>query len=131
MGASLDVDGCALPVRLRDLSLQPALGQLALRLLRDFGNKRAAMNDSLRREGLTEEDLWQPGITEVLTTSSTEEEIRRYRQKLQFRADFLEAALEETLLELEALCQARSLHADETAVAAAGDVNDPAPGKRH
>lgn len=129
MGASLDVDSCALPVTLKDLSLQPALRQLALRLLRDFGNKRAAISEALRREDLTEEDLWKPGVSEALTSSSTEDEIRRYRLKLQFRADFLEAALEETLLELEGLSEARPLHANEPAV---GDTADsPAPVQDH
>ena len=39
--------------------------------------------------------------TEELTTSSTLEEITRYYQQLENRVDWLEAALEETLLEME------------------------------
>lgn len=38
---------------------------------------------------------------EELTTSSTLEEINRYYQQLENRVDWLEAALEETLLEME------------------------------
>lgn len=56
------------------------------------------------------EDLWKqlPGAS--LTSSSTAEEIGRYRDRLQFRATLLEALLEETLHELDLL--ARAIPAD-------------------
>jgi hypothetical protein len=90
------------------LALEPGLKQLALKLWRDFQTGRVSVEKSLQGAGLEKEDLWKPGISETLTTSSTNDEISRYRQKLQYRADFLEAALEETLLQLEGLENYRS-----------------------
>ena len=43
---------------------------------------------------------------EQITSSSTPEEIARYRRQLENRADWLEAALEETLMELDRIGQA-------------------------
>lgn len=130
MGVSLDDDGSPLPVTLKELYLQPALMQLTLRLLEDFGAKRAEVGENLHKAGLTEADLWKPGITETLSTSSTPDEIDRYRLKLRFRADFLEAALEETLLELEELDQAKSTSVD-TPAEAAGKADNHTRGDGH
>jgi hypothetical protein len=107
-GAKLDESGEPLPVKFNELALDPGLKQLALKLWRDFQTGRGSVEKSLQGAGLDKEDLWKPGITETLTTSSTKGEIARFRQKLQFRADFLEAALEETLLQLEGLEQHHS-----------------------
>ncbi len=104
-GAKLDESGEPLPVKINELAFDPGLKQLALKLWRDFQTGRVSVEKSLQGAGLDKEDLWKPGITETLTTSSTTDEIARYRQKLQFRADFLESALEETLLQLEGLEQ--------------------------
>jgi hypothetical protein len=58
--------------------------------------------------GFTIDDLWAAGVTETLSTSSTPDEIRRYRQKLLFRANLLEAILWETVAELRQLDGAES-----------------------
>lgn len=130
MGVSLDDDGSPLPVTLKELYLQPALMQLTLRLLEDFGAKRAEVGENLHKAGLTEADLWKPGISETLSTSSTPDEIARYRLKLRFRADFLEAALEETILELEELDQAKSTFAG-TPAGTAGEADNHSRGDGH
>ena len=57
----------------------------------------------MEREGFTIDDIWAAGVTEVLSTSSTPDEIRRYKQKLLFRANLLEAILSETVAELRRL----------------------------
>ncbi|MGF1641568.1 MAG: hypothetical protein ACFCUO_11525 [Rhodospirillales bacterium] len=102
-GAKLDESGEPLPVRFSELSFDPGLKQLAAKLWRDFQGGRASVEKAIEGAGLGKEDLWKPGISETLTTSSSPDEIARYRQKLQFRADFLEAALEETLVQIEGL----------------------------
>lgn len=57
--------------------------------------------------------------TEELTTSSTLEEIARYYQQLETRADWLEAALQETLLEMERVGRFK------LAAGEAGDIQEP------
>lgn len=103
MGASLDETGEAVLLTLQEISARPALQHLALRLFNDFRSRRAAIRESLRNEGLSEADLWAPGVSESVSAESSDEDIRRYRLKLQYRADFLKAALEETLQELDAV----------------------------
>lgn len=56
---------------------------------------------------------------EELTTSSTLEEIARYYQQLENRADWLEAALQETLLEMERVSRFK------LAAGEARDVREP------
>jgi hypothetical protein len=48
-------------------------------------------------------EWWGAGLMEAVPTSSTAEEIARYRNKLMYRADSLEAALDATLTEIERL----------------------------
>jgi hypothetical protein len=57
----------------------------------------------MEREGLTPTDLWAPGTTELMPTASTSDDMRRYKQKLLFRANILEAMLMETVQELKRL----------------------------
>ena len=57
--------------------------------------------------------------TEELSTSSTLEDIARYYQQLESRADWLEAALEETLLEMERVSRFK------LAASAAGEAGEP------
>lgn len=57
----------------------------------------------MEREGFTIDDIWAAGVYETLSTSSTPDEIRRYKQKLLFRANLLEAILSETVAELRRL----------------------------
>lgn len=55
----------------------------------------------LERDGMTMEDIWATGITELLPTSCTLDEVQRYKRKLLFRANVLEAILTETVTELK------------------------------
>lgn len=85
--------------------------EFTLSLWRQFQATRTlnAQTRELEQEGLAAADLWEPGITEFLPTSSTPEQMRRYKQKLLFRANFLEAALTETVAELKKLDHAKPL----------------------
>ena len=58
---------------------------------------------SIERAGLTLDEVWTVGLREVWTTSSTADEMRRYRQKMLFRANLLEAILSETVADLRRL----------------------------
>jgi hypothetical protein len=62
--------------------------------------------------GFTIDDIWAAGVTEILSTSSTPDEIRRYRQKVLFRANLLEALLWETIAELRHLDSVESAPAE-------------------
>ena len=57
----------------------------------------------IERAGLTADEVWMAGITEMQPTASTPDELRRYRQKLLFRANLLEAILTETVADLHRL----------------------------
>lgn len=107
LGARADPDGEPLGVDLRDLRFDREVRQLAWRLWRDYQKSVRVQPQALVDAGLSPVELWQPGITESLETCSTEDELRRYRQKLRFRADFLEIMLEETLTEMEKADRAR------------------------
>jgi hypothetical protein len=63
----------------------------------------------LQEQGLTSADLWEPGVVEFLPTNSTPEQVRRYKQKLLFRARLLEAVLTETVAELKWLDRLRPI----------------------
>ena len=58
---------------------------------------------AIERAGLTIDEVWTVGITDIRSTSSTPDELRRYQQKLLFRANLLEAILSETVAELHRL----------------------------
>lgn len=81
------------------------LQQLALDLWRDYlersGLGKEKLGEILDREDLKPADLWAPGLSETITVGSTEDEVRRYRKKLEFRAEVLSGLLRETLGELE------------------------------
>jgi hypothetical protein len=79
----------------------PKIRDLGLRLWRQFSGAGAMSERELNEAGITFGDLWKPGVTESVTTSSTAEEIARYRKTLEYRAKFLEALLEETLADIE------------------------------
>ena len=92
---------------LLNLLKDPQLRTMAVELWRNFqlgsaGAKRAHAEG----EGAPA-DLWDFQAAESVTTSSSAEEIERYRTKLLFRADWLEATLEATLNEVERLSQFR------------------------
>jgi hypothetical protein len=90
---------------LRTLLHDPKIRDLGLRLWRQFSGMEASSERDLSEAGLSFTDLWKPGVTEQVTTSSTAEEIARYRKTLTYRAKFLEAVLEETLADLERIDQ--------------------------
>jgi hypothetical protein len=58
---------------------------------------------AIERAGLTIDEVWTVGITDIQSTSSTPDELRRYQQKLLFRANLLEAILSETVADLQRL----------------------------
>ena len=58
---------------------------------------------AIERAGLTADEVWTAGLAEMRTTSSTADEIRRYRQKVLFRANLLEAIFTETIADLRRL----------------------------
>ncbi len=100
MGGRLGEDGDIAGLRLADLVADPDLKAMGLTLWRQM-TARKPVAQRIEEAGLTVTDLFAPGMTEFVTTSSTAEELARYRQKLAFRADLLEKLLEETLAELE------------------------------
>jgi hypothetical protein len=77
----------------------------ALRLWRQMqsgGAVRRYMR-AIERAGLTIDEVWTVGFTDIQSTSSTPDELRRYQQKLLFRANLLEAILSETVADLHRL----------------------------
>ena len=58
---------------------------------------------AMERAGVTIDQIWTAGVTDALTTSSSPDDVRRYKQKLLFRANLLEAILTETVGELHRL----------------------------
>ncbi|MBF0334644.1 MAG: hypothetical protein HQL40_13525 [Alphaproteobacteria bacterium] len=90
---------------LKDVVADPALRKMGVELWRQMrGTPEAPPPTSV-------EDLWKQLPSARLNSSSTADEIDRYRERLSFRATMLEALLEETLHELDLL--ARAVPADE------------------
>lgn len=87
---------------LKNLLKNPKVRQMVAGwLAQNRGNEglgAKTMGDML---GAEDYGLEQLGKEEKVTSSSTPEEIERYRKQLSNRADWLEAALEETLMELD------------------------------
>lgn len=106
-GISLDDEGEPVSLTFRQFFRDPQLRQMGLRLWRQFQDYGVIDEKSLEKAGMTLDELAKPGMSEFITTSSTEEEVRRYRLKLEYRADLLEAVLQETLAELETLSRVR------------------------
>jgi hypothetical protein len=67
---------------------------------------------AIERAGLTVDEVWMVGISDIRSTSSTPDELRRYQQKLLFRANLLEAILSETVAELHRLPGIESTSSD-------------------
>ncbi|MBF0373768.1 MAG: hypothetical protein HQL39_10160 [Alphaproteobacteria bacterium] len=88
------------PINLKDAAADPALRKMGVELWRQMrGTPEAPPPTSV-------EDLWKQLPNARLNSSSTADEINRYRERLGFRATMLEALLEETLHELDLLAHA-------------------------
>jgi hypothetical protein len=115
LGHTLDSEGEPIglgnPLARQDSELQEFTHQL-WRQAQTGRELRNQLKD-MEQEGLTPDDLWAAGITELLPTTSTPDEVRRYRQKLLFRANFLEAVLTETIAELKRLGRVRPVEPDQ------------------
>ena len=81
------------------------LQRYSLQLWRQMqtGRVTARYTRAIEKAGLTIDEVWTAGLVEVRATSSTPDELRRYRQKLLFRANLLEAILTETIADLHRL----------------------------
>ncbi len=115
LGHSIDDEGEPIGLGSQMARTDSELQEFTLQLWRQAQsgrNLRSQMRD-MEREGLTADDLWAAGITEILPTSSTADEVRRYKQKLLFRASVLEAVLTETISELKRLDRVRPVEAEE------------------
>jgi hypothetical protein len=114
LGHQVDQEGEPLGLDFPLLRRDAEFREFTLSLWRQFQATRTISSQAreLEQEGLSNADLWEPGITEFLPTSSTPEQLRRYKQKLLFRASFLEAVLTETIGELKKLDRAKPLLAD-------------------
>jgi hypothetical protein len=111
LGHSVDNEGEPLGLDFPLLRRDSEFREFTMSLWRQFQASRT-LNSRVReleQEGLSNADLWEPGITEFLPTSSTPEQMRRYKQKLLFRATFLEAVLTETISELKKLDRAKPI----------------------
>jgi len=78
------------------------------------GRAMQAQLREMEREGLSPADLWAPGMTEFIPTSTSSDDFRRYQKKLLFRANILEALLTETVAELKRMERVRPYDADKT-----------------
>lgn len=81
------------------------LQKYALQLWRQMQSGRVVnrYTRAIERAGFTADEVWTAGLAEMRTTSSTADEIRRYRQKVLFRANLLEAIFSETIADLKRL----------------------------
>ena len=81
------------------------LQKYALQLWRQMQSGRVVnrYTRAIERAGLTVDEVWTAGLADMRTTSSTADEIRRYRQKILFRANLLEAIFAETIADLRRL----------------------------
>jgi hypothetical protein len=103
LGHTIDNEGEPIglgnPLARNDAELQEFTHQLWRQA--QSGRQLRGQFKEMEREGITPDDFWAAGITETLPTTSTTEEVRRYKQKLLFRANVLEAILTETVAELK------------------------------
>jgi hypothetical protein len=111
LGHSVDNEGEPLGLDFPLMRRDSEFREFTMSLWRQFQATRTISSRAreLEQQGLTNADLWEPGITEFLPTTSTPEQMRRYKQKLLFRASFLEAMLTETIGELKRLDRAKPM----------------------
>lgn len=103
LGHAVDRDGEPVGLNNNMVRRDKALQEYFSDLWRQMQHGRALRRErqDLEREGFSADEIWAAGITETLPTSSTAEEVRRYKKKLLFRASVLEALLTETVAELK------------------------------
>ncbi len=103
---SLDVadDDVSRGLDYKRLAQEEKLKDLAGSLWREYQRRisisKEAFEAALARDDLTLGDLFAPGVTEFVETSSSQEELDQYKKKLQFRIELLELFLTETMEEL-------------------------------
>jgi hypothetical protein len=107
LGQPVDQDGEPIGAGSAMARSDDALQDYTLQLWRQTQTGRGVPGRvrEMERDGFTIDDIWAAGVTETLSTSSTPDEVRRYKQKLLFRANLLEAILSETVAELRRLDQ--------------------------
>jgi hypothetical protein len=116
LGQPLDRTGEPVGTGAATTGSDTALLEYTLRLWRQmqFGSLIKEPLLAIDRAELTIDDIWAAGVTDTISTSSTPDEIRRYRQKLLFRANLLEALLTETVADLHRLERTESTSARPT-----------------
>ena len=105
LGQPVDREGEPIGAGSAMLSSDSALQEYALQLWRQMqsGGVVNRYMRAIEHAGLTVDEVWTAGVIETRTTSSTPDELRRYKQKLLFRANLLEAILSETVADLHRL----------------------------
>ena len=105
LGQPVDREGEPIGAGSAMLSSDSSLQEYALQLWRQMqsGGVVNRYMRAIERAGLTTDEVWTAGVIETRTTSSTPDELRRYKQKLLFRANLLEAILSETVADLHRL----------------------------
>jgi hypothetical protein len=105
LGQPVDQEGEPIGAGSARLQSDTDLQDYSLRLWRQMqsGGVVNRYMRAIERAGLTIDEIWTAGITDIRSTSSTPDELRRYQQKLLFRANLLEAILSETVADLHRL----------------------------
>ena len=105
LGHPVDHDGEPIGAGSRAALGDAELQRYTLQLWRQMQSRRGVNTHipAMERAGVTIDQIWTAGVTDRLTTSSTPDEVKRYRQKLLFRANLLESILTETVDELQRL----------------------------
>ena len=105
LGQPVDHEGEPIGAGSRAAMSDTELQRYTLRLWQQMQSRRGVNTHgpAMERAGVTIDQIWTAGVTETLTTSSSPDDVRRYKQKLLFRANLLEAILTETVSELHRL----------------------------
>jgi hypothetical protein len=103
LGHAVDHEGEPIGIDIPPSQSDPVYQEFTHALWRQMRASRSLSGQfrEMEREGLTPMELLAPGITEFLPTSTTIEELQRYKKKLLFRANVLEAMLIEAVAELK------------------------------
>ncbi len=129
MGAG---DGLGAGLTLREIMADPALKAMGLSLLQEMREETRAApvpesaDDAEHREHM--KGLLEAGTGGEIDTSSSMEEILRFRDRLAFSADLLETLLEQTYTQLESLESYLAQHRAEAEASADAEILDGADG---